>query len=315
MDLSILLEAVAVVFIPAVLWAVPRFRRRGGVFLTPAKSVPCGCLPLILLPELLWGVWRRCFGADYDRYLFPVTGAILLVTVPVAVAAFRFVDRRQRKMLEGVSNPGRESEPLMYVIVFFFFALLGFGGCVVGTAADVARTMTAAQMDYRGDWRYTALLREDGMKIDFGSQSIHPFLAEYNYRLRFDDGKRVSTHYLHTNCGGRTFFNVYRLPDGRLHLADKDGEYLVDPKTRSVLKLIRKGKIHTVPYPDELVTSGSGPYEENGKRYCEFNDRRVEATPADGILDGEVYYGRITRYFDDARKAPEVPLERYREVR
>ena len=318
MDLSTLLAAVAVAFIPAVLWAVPRFRRRGGVFLTPAKSVPCGCLPLILLPEALWSLWRLSCDTDRGRYLFPVTAVILLVTIPAAIAVFRFVDRRQRKILEGENNPVRESEPIMYFIAFLFFALLGFGGCVVGTAADVARTMTAAQKDYRGDWRYTALLREDGMKIDFGEQPIHPFLAEYNYKLRFDDGKQVSTHGLHTNCGGRTFFNVYRLPDGRLHLVDKDAEYLVDPKTRAVLRLFRRAgvKFFTAPYPDEEVTSWStAPAEEKGKWYVDFNCRRVEATPADGILDGEVYFGRITRHFDDARKAPEVPIEEWRKVR
>ena len=121
------------------------------------------------------------------------------------------------------------------------------------------------------------------------------------------------------SVGGRTFFNVYRLPDGRLHLIDKDAEYLVDPKSRTVLRLFRgagEGKFFTAPYPDEEVTSWSNaPFKQKGKWYVDFNKHWVEATPADGIFDGEVYFGRITRKFEDARKAPEVPIKEWRNVR
>jgi len=314
--MDILLASAALAAIPVVLWAVPAFRRRRGRWISPAKTVPCGCLAMLLIPALLWRVWMLHFGADREPLNRWMLGLSVAVGIAAGIAVIRLAEGLQRRVAPAAEEktPGEGSRRReFYFATFILCLMLGFGGCVAGNVVTYARAMRG---NYRGEWRYTTVLREGKVRVDFGSQSIHPFLAEYNYGLRFDDGQRRSTHFLHVNCGGRTFFNVRRLPDGRLHLADKDAEYLVDPRSRAVLKLIREGRdLYTVPYPDELVTSWSGLCDLNGKKHCDFNLRRVEATPADGVLDGEVYFGRITRRFQPAAEAPELPLSEWRNVR
>lgn len=312
--------AIALGIVPLILWSVPRFRRRSGKWITPAKSVPCGCLTMAFLPELIWLLCLFFCKKEPAGWIVWLLLLMLLgVGITAGVAVIRRCNALQRRFARPEEeNPGSPTSdlPIYRIAVFCLCLLLGAGGCLVGEAFQLAKY---ARGGYRGDWRYTPLLREDGMKIDFCEQSIHPFLAEYNYRLYFNDGKRTSTHQLHTNCGGRTFVNVFRLPDGRLHLVDKDAEYLVDPKSRAVLRLFRRageGKFFTAPYPDEEVTSWStAPFQDKGTWYVNFNHRRVEATPADGILDGEVYFGRITQEFKGAEEAPEVPIEEWRSVR
>lgn len=312
--------AIALGIVPLILWSVPRFRRRSGKWITPAKSIPCGCLAMVFLPELIWLLCLLvCKKAPSEWVAWLIFLALLGVGVAAGVMVTRWCEKLQRRFAPPPEDPGSPTSdlPIYRIAVFCLCLLLGMGGCVVGGVIELSRYVHG---EYRGNWHYTPLLREDGMKIDFCEQSIHPFLAEYNYRLYFNDGKRTSTHWLHTNCGGRTFFNVYRLPDGRLHLVDKDAEYLVDPKSRGVLRLFRRageGRFFTAPYPDEEVMTSwsSASFEQKGKWYVDFNHRRVEATPADGILDGEVYFGRITREFKDAREAPEVPISEWRSVR
>ena len=314
----------ALCWIPAVLWGIPRLRRRAGLVITPAKSIPLGCLTMVLVPSALWGLWAR-LGMDRKEPLDTIVLCLCtLLGLLAGVVVFRLAEELLRRIYRRAAespetHPGKESDRGIYLVVLFFCILLGMGGCVVGGIVEFNSKFLSKE-GCRGDWRYIPLLREHGMKIDFCEQPIHPFLAEYNYRLYFNDGKRTSIHCLHTNCGGRTFFNVYRLPDGRLHLVDKDAEYLVDPKSRAVLRLFRRAgerKFFTAPYPDEEVTSWStAPFQDKGTWYVDFNHRRVEATPADGILDGEIYFGRIAdNRFQSAAESPEVPLEEWRSVR
>jgi hypothetical protein len=89
-------------------------------------------------------------------------------------------------------------------------------------------------------------LPDSSYHVTFLQKSIHPFLAEYDYAVRFRTPTLPeSERPLPTNTGGPTEMNLYRYPpiggEGPyLRLQDKDGEYLVDfhrGRTRRLLRI------------------------------------------------------------------------------
>ncbi len=71
-----------------------------------------------------------------------------------------------------------------------------------------------------GDWRHRHILTANSTDMSFEGRPIHPFLAEYDYRLSFTrDGKTKQTM-LFTNTGGNTHFNLYMLENGCLWMEE-----------------------------------------------------------------------------------------------
>jgi hypothetical protein len=88
-------------------------------------------------------------------------------------------------------------------------------------------------------WEEASFDLPDGSgRVSLLRQNAHPFLAEYNRRLRFElEGRLPVTLDLPMNVGGRTLINVYLFAfdtsvDGIatsvLHLKDRWGDYVVD---------------------------------------------------------------------------------------
>ena len=48
--------------------------------------------------------------------------------------------------------------------------------------------------------------------LTFMQKSVHPFLAEYEYKVRFGIGTNAAERWLPLNCGGRTLINAYLYP-------------------------------------------------------------------------------------------------------
>ena len=83
-------------------------------------------------------------------------------------------------------------------------------------------------------WEKASFGLPDGSgQVSLLRRNAHPFLAEYNRRLRFEpEGQAPVTLDLPLNVGGRTLINVYSHASGTatsvLRLEDRWGEYVVD---------------------------------------------------------------------------------------
>ena len=297
--LAYLAFCVFMLILPAVLWIVPKTRRNNGNWLIALKTVPAGILAVALTGELLSKIQfalRESLETDIAVPVWLQLVAMLIAAALVIVPGGLFIKRKFGTVRK--YNPGPS------ILLFFLFlppAFIVFS--VIFTGFNIMNR------DYRGEWRSSWLPPEGNTKIAFQQQSIHPFLAEYDYRLRFSCDGGKFTRLLFTNCGGRTHFNLYRLKDGRLLFRDKDWDYLVDAPKRQVLMLKPfEGKLYAAEVPNEKIDSWSDPYRKNGKVVVRIGKHTVPADDVTGVLDGMTYYGCILNKFYPASQKPETKI-------
>lgn len=291
--------------IPSILWAVPRTRRRTGNWIVAFKSVPVGCAVVIAVPVLLAAVLKRL----PEPWILPLLrycprNALLLLTAALGLAAGIAVIVRVSRLIYRHNHAEGKRSWLPHAGLFVF---LGIATAVLSIAYSVVRYEMEMRSGKRGSgaWRAFELPTGNGVQLAFEERSIHPFLAEYDYRLRFRKNGKLQYHRLRTNCGGRTRFNLYRLKDGRLLFRNKDGEYLVDADRILVWLLLRQdGKTYLAPYPNEEFNSW-GWCMENGKMIFRYGKKSVEAQPLTDELENRSYYGGISDRFYSASEQPE----------
>jgi len=80
--------------------------------------------------------------------------------------------------------------------------------------------------------------------VTFLQRSIHPFLAEYEYKIRFGTGTNSLERWLPLNSGGRTRMNAYWYPSDpksgpTIRLQDRWGEYLVRMQEQKTYMILR----------------------------------------------------------------------------
>ena len=287
-------SVVLLLFVPAVLWAIPRTRRAVGSWTLAWKTVPVGCLGFVVLLSLFGWLFKQIgVAASWGTFILA-----LGVTWTGIVAVVRLV--RRKFAASGSFNW------LPSVAVFLAY------GVVFTIAIWVLAAAIFMRGDYRGKWRDYQFCSEP--PLVFGECSIHPFLAEYDYRIRFGKGGDAPTATLMTNTGGRTYFNIYRLRDGRFYLTDKDFDYLVDPASQKVSYLSAlEGRTYAAPLPNWKITSWSGAFRRgDNKVVLHFNDLTVEAQDVDTVFEGMVYHGCIAcGRFIPAAEHPETPIARH----
>jgi hypothetical protein len=73
------------------------------------------------------------------------------------------------------------------------------------------------------------------MMIKYGQKSIHPFLAEYERRIQFEnDGHKTDTLDMAINSGGRTSIKLFHDPNEHLLIMeDRFGRYFFDLKSNN----------------------------------------------------------------------------------
>ena len=294
----------------AVLWLIPKTRRSGGNAVTAWKCVPPGCGVMLLTPVVMDIVDRLMmkYGSLTFRLLSPLLlfGLVLLLTVPAGVAVIRKLKNYCRKHYPS-DQP--ESGGQFYLV---FIALL-IAVPVVTVIGEVISfsVMLRSGEGYRGPWRDYPVVHEYGTELAFQERSIHPFLAEYDYRFRFRKDGRGTYQDLWTNTGGRTYFNVFRLKNGRFLFSDKDSDYLVDLKERKVFMLKESdGLVYAAPMPPGPFDWGTGVFLEKGRYYIEIGKHRVEAHPVSDQLADPKYIGCITNRFHAASEKPYRPVEK-----
>ena len=303
--LANILTALWLALVPAVLWAVPRTRRMTGDWMTALRNVPPGCLVTFFLPVLAY------FCLDFlgnEKELFvlrrvwhPFWSGVFSILAGLGLIAFL------NRVSHSRHPPERKTSFLPYVAVYVFYAVTAIVLSNLISFAVMMRNVSG----FRGNWRTSLLPPENGVRVAFQQAAIHPFLAEYDYRLRFRSGSSEEYRALQTNTGGRTHFNLYRLKDGRLLFSDKDHDYLVDVPSRKIEYLFQHGgKLYTVPYPNCRFYS-CGRSESGGVVEFTFDGKTVKAFPVDpALLEGKTYYGCLTDDFYPASEKAETPVEK-----
>lgn len=136
----------------------------------------------------------------------------------------------------------------------------------------------------------------------FLRQHIHPFLAEYDRKIRFEtEHGATNTAWLRTNVGGRTKVNVYWYPADQeegpfVRLQDHWGEHILDFR-RSVTRLV--SRMQGAAYIGDMAgpDTGSGWQRRIGaeREETEFLVGTTKNEKVTGLLasGSGLYVGRI----------------------
>ena len=294
-----------ILLFPAVLWILPKTRSNGGNWIIALKTVPPGvlvCCWSSWLLSVIRNVLEGWLERDVVIPLWVVLG-LPLVAALLFILTAGFLIKRRSAAPEEKYRPGPS---------IALFAILLPPSLLLYSVVSLVSTFAGIE-NYRSEWRNRWLPAEGDTKIVFQEQSIHPFLAEYDYRLRFSRNGEQTYKLLFTNPGGNTYFNLYRLKDGRLLFLDKDWDYLVDPVAQEVFVLRKfERKLYAVKVPDEKVDWWAGPTRKNGKVVMEIGNHTLPADEVTGLLDGMTYYGCITTRFRSAAQEPERAIRFHR---
>lgn len=286
-----------IILLPAIIaWSVPKLRKSNGNWLISLKTVPLGIMALFFTDKAInWFYRRRCeyHLENIVKLPYGIRTAIIIGSALLTIIIAGFLINRKFRMEQ-------KFNPLPSILLFFpsliAVAILSF---------FLSIFIMFNTKEYQGEWHSVYLPRENGNGFVFEQQSIHPFLAEYNYRLRFVRNRKSVYQLLFVNCGGRTHFNLYRLKDGRILFRDKDWDYIVDSVKQQTFRLEPlQNKLYIAKVPNENINSWGGPYEKNGKIVMDMGNHTVTAEDVTGILDGMKYYGCITdRFYSSSEKA------------
>ena len=299
-----------------VLWAIPKTRRSAGDTVTAWKTVPFGCVTMLVLPNLLAAILFVLGSALHlpeSRLVNAVLSFVLMIFgVGVGIRVINLLKNYIRKRYGTEESAEPESKKPYY----FAFSCLA-AALIFLVFVPFIWFMTTGEW-FSGRWRTYPVVTEQGTELAFQECPIHPFLAEYDYRFRFrKEGAETTYQDLWINTGGRTFFNVFRLKNGKLLFSDKDKDYLVEVKTRKVYMLQKvKNQFYAGLLPTGKFESYSygfeGPGEKTGKVYLRINRRQIEAEPVTDQLTGPEYIGCITTGFHPASERPYQPVEKMR---
>jgi hypothetical protein len=299
-----LIFTILMLILPAILWIVPKTRRNNGNWLIAWKTVPLGFIAICWTGWLM-SKFQSVLSERLERNIDIPFWVSLVVPLTVAflviIPGGLFI--RRKFGTEKKYNPGPSILIFLAAVphVIILSWILSF---VCDLGAD----------DYKGEWRTAWLPKEGNTAIAFQEQPIHPFLAEYNYRLLFSRDGEQTYQLLLTNTGGSTYFNVYRLKDGRLLFCDKEWDYLVDvqgPECRVFRVDSLEDRLYAARIPNEKIGSWSiVPIREDDQIVMRMGDHTVPAEDVTGILDGMTYYGCIQDRFYPADQKPEQTIKK-----
>ena len=105
-------------------------------------------------------------------------------------------------------------------------------------------------------WQWNSsgsILVNEEHSIELLSRGIHPYLAEYEYRLNIynEDGRKENTIDLHINSGGQTYMKLYISDDNQILLVDHMGNHLIN------LENLDKALLYEAPKPPNCIYLGA----------------------------------------------------------
>ena len=295
--------------IEAIWWIIPKTRKNNGNIIIAFKTFPLGMIAWILSHFLMQKTVRFLSELKMEnisislKWQFSIS---LFFTIAVIIVSGILIKRYwgDEKKYDPLPSLGCFAILCIPTAAFgMFLAIMTFG-------FSISKDST------HSEWSTEWLNIGTKEKIAFESQSIHPFLAEYNYRLRFVQEGKSHRQWLFINTGGRTHFNIYRLADGRFLFQDKEWDYLVDAEKMEVYRLAgADGKLYAALIPNKNIHSWGGPGKSQDKVVMEFDFQEVPAVDVTGILDNMQYCGCIKDRFYSAQEQPESAIEHWRERR
>ncbi len=301
MALEDIILIVLLVIFEAILWIIPKTRTPNGNILIAFKTFPIGAIICIFSSWLIRGVINYFSELHMENIQIPrwaAYGAPLFSAIAAIIWSGIFIKRRWGTEKKYNPLPSLGCFAVMIIplgILSFLLSLLTLGSRVNCS-----------------DWRTEWLNIGTEEKIAFENQSISPFLAEYNYRLRFVRNGKSYRQWLFVNTGGRTHFNIYRLADGRFLFREKYWDYLVDDGKMQVYRLANfEGKLYAALIPNEYVNSWGGPEKAGDKTVMSFNHHEVPAIDVTGIFDNMKYCGCIKDRFYSPQERPESVIDHY----
>ena len=299
-----LIFTILMLILPTILWIVPKTRRNNGNWLIAWKTVPLGFIAICWTGWLM-SKFQSVLCERLERNIdIPFWLALVVpLTVAFLVIILGGLFIRRKFGTEKKYNPGPSI--LIFLAAVPHVIILSW---ILSFVCDLGAN------DYKGEWRTAWLPKEGNTAIAFQEQPIHPFLAEYNYRLLFSRDGEQTYQLLLTNTGGSTYFNVYRLKDGRLLFCDKEWDYLVDvqgPECRVFRVDSLEDRLYAARIPNEKIGSWSiVPIREDDQIVMRMGDHTVPAEDVTGILDGMTYYGCIQDRFYPADQKPEQTIKK-----
>ncbi|NMA19422.1 MAG: hypothetical protein GX927_02480 [Lentisphaerae bacterium] len=285
MSLEDVLIIIVLIVPPLILWRNKRACEKYPATIV-LRSVPLGCLAMLLIPAIIGSILYFIFNRlEKNPPCSPfVMGAIThLPGVVAGVAIIVYVSARLAK--------GRQKKPsgCLYPAIFTVFL-------VIAMFISFCCTVMSWGKEGKGSKAWTAIYLPNikDMHIAFEQRHSHPFLAEYDYRIRLRQGKENNYFYMWPNTGGRTHINVYRLEDNRMLLKDKDAEYVIDADKRQVFILdvnSEGGTIYAAALTDKPFFSMGGTQDSF---FLTLDDgSKVEGMPYEIDLEKREYIGCI----------------------
>ena len=166
-----------------VLWAVPKTRRSAGDAVTAWKTVPFGCVTMLVLPNLLAAILFALGSALHLPESRPVNAALSLVLMIVGVGVGIRVITLLKNYIRKRYGTEETAPPESKKPYYFAF------GCLAAVLIFLVLVpfiwfMSTGNL-FLGRWRTYPVVTEHGTELAFQERPIHPFLAEYEYRVRF----------------------------------------------------------------------------------------------------------------------------------
>ena len=258
---------------PLILWRCKRFCEKHPSTV-PFRTVPLGCLAMLGLEAIFArvGHWlfHKVLGHNPSDWMDIIA---VLIALPLGIWVI--------VRLSGRLTKGRESPPGCLYPLVFVGATMMFVGIVVFYTIGVYLISPPFARELES-WSTIPLPAVQNCEIAFEQRPSHPFLAEYDYRIRLGKGRDKAYFWLWPNTGGRTFVNVYRVADDKLLLKDKDAAYLVD---------IARKQVYLVDN-----THGYGPLEPGIHSAIPLSDKAFDGMDSESVVFTDETESRAVPY-------------------
>lgn len=299
MPLETILITLVLLLPPLVLWRCKSFCEKHPSTV-PFRTVPLGCLTMLWLILIygfalhwIYDVLLECNPPHWLNRFHPLP---ILFAIPLGIAVIVLLSKRFAKGKErpcGYLYPAVFSGALVIALAISFCVTVGSLIFEAGGFGKVPR-----------NWHTIYLPQLQDCRLAFEQRPSHPFLAEYDYRIRLRHGKNLDYFQLWPNTGGQTFVNVYKVADDKYLLKEKDAWYIIDATQRQVYLVdipttntVNPPKTEirfAVPLSDKSFSSMGGEEEEF---HVNFKDgTSAKAIPYDVDLSQMEYLGCIMDY-------------------
>ena len=287
-------------FVPLVLFLLPQTKKSSSFRVRLWKCIPFGIASAHLFLYCVSEMCGNSIGKISLTYAIPLLVVALLLAVGIPCILWQWMKKKYGNVDEKERNTLWQkicfwNERIGFVltiyfanmVLYFFYSILLFFGNAFfyGVFPEEWRNMQK--------WDRTVLVETEPI-ARLEARSIHPFLAEYDYRFRFDTEKGKIYQYLHRNTGGQIQFRIYKLKDGRFLWEDRFCSYIADHKTGKVWRLIegRKGIFYHALIPNELENSFSG-FDDGKEIEYQRNGKKLSASPVGDLLKDKTFIGSI----------------------